>query len=298
MNLNYHIVDVFTNQQFGGNPLAVVPDGRGISDELMQQIAKEFNLSETTFVLPPQSEENDFHVRIFTPSRELPMAGHPTVGTAFILAREGLIKSTQTKVIFEEGVGPIPVELEFRGGQPYMMTMDQPLPEFGPELEDRASVAEMLSIAESDLHPDLPAQVVSCCVPIILIPIRNLDVMKRLELRQDVWKNHYAQYDASLYMLTTETELPDSAVHGRMFGPNVGIPEDPATGAAHGPLGSYLVKYGVVQGEAAQHMVSEQGFEMGRPSYIHMSVEGDSNNITRVRVGGESAYMGQGQLQL
>jgi len=298
VNLNYHIVDVFTNQKFGGNPLAVFPDGRGVSDEMMQLIAKEFNLSETTFVLPPKSEENDFHVRIFTPSRELPMAGHPTVGTAYVLAREGFLPASKTHVVFEEGVGPIPVELKFQDGQPHMITMDQPLPTFGPKIQERNLIADMLSISESDLDAHLPVEVVSCGVPIILIPIKNLEVMKRLTLKLDVWREHFEKYDASLYMLTQETELPDSVVHGRMFGPNVSIMEDPATGAAHGPLGSYLVKYGLIQGDAALHMISEQGFEMGRPSFIHMSVEGSADQTTRVRVGGESVYMGQGQLQL
>src|SRR5215212_206100 len=146
--LRYHLVDVFTDRQFGGNPLAVFTDGAGVSGELMQLIAREMNLSETTFVLPPADAANHFRVRIFTPAQELPMAGHPTVGTTFILAREHMIelRPDETTIKLEEGVGTIPVRLTFKDGVPDLILMQQPLPRFGPRFEERRLIAEMLSI--------------------------------------------------------------------------------------------------------------------------------------------------------
>src|SRR5215217_236727 len=162
--LHYHRVDVFTDRAFGGNPLAVFANGRGLAAQTMQAIAKEFNLSETTFVLPPDDPRHDWRVRIFTPGSELPMAGHPTIGTSFVLAREHLIPRAEreTNVVFEEGVGPVPVRVEFENGEPVFAEMRQPLPTFGPRLDDRKAVAAMLSLGESDVEPDLPVEVVSC----------------------------------------------------------------------------------------------------------------------------------------
>src|SRR5215207_1337913 len=162
--LHYHLVDVFTDRAFGGNPLAVVTNGRGVREETMQSVAKEFNLSETTFVLPPDDPRHDWRVRIFTPSSELPMAGHPTVGTAFVLAREHLISRAgrETHIIFEEGVGPVPVRVEFEDGEPSFAEMSQPLPTFGPRLHDAGAVAAMLSLEAADIDDGLPLEVVSC----------------------------------------------------------------------------------------------------------------------------------------
>src|ERR1051325_4956136 len=164
--LHYHRVDVFTDRAFGGNPLAVFTNGRGLDTETMQAIAKECTLSETTFVLPPDDPAHDWRVRIFTPGSELPMAGHPTVGTSFVLAREHLIRrdERQKTIVLEEGVGPVPVRIEFDEGEPSFAEMTQPLPTFGPALEDRQSFAAMLSLEESDLEADLPVQIVSCGV--------------------------------------------------------------------------------------------------------------------------------------
>src|SRR5437588_8253035 len=144
----YHIVDVFTDRAFGGNPLAVFTDGRGLLPETMQAIAKEMNLSESTFVLPPESPGNHFRVRIFTPGSELPMAGHPTVGTAFVLSRERLIEQQgeETNVYFEEGIGRIPVSIRFSEGAPGLIRMTQPLPTFGPQTSDLGTIASMLSL--------------------------------------------------------------------------------------------------------------------------------------------------------
>src|SRR5436190_2912936 len=184
----YHLVDVFTDRAFGGNPLAVFLDGKGMSDGLMQAVAKEFNLSETTFVLPPQNPSNDFRVRIFTPAQELPMAGHPTVGTTFVQTRAGLVKPapSRTTITLEEGVGPIPVAIDWKDGQPSFIEMQQPLPEFDSPIEDRAGIAEMLSLELEAIREDLPIQVVSCGVPFLFVPVKTLEAIRRIRFRTDV----------------------------------------------------------------------------------------------------------------
>ncbi|MCK6625855.1 MAG: PhzF family phenazine biosynthesis protein [Anaerolineae bacterium] len=312
--LHYHLVDVFTDRPFGGNQLAVFSDGWGLSPQVMQQLAKEINFSETTFVLPPQDPGNDFWVRIFTPAVEMPIAGHPTVGTAFVLGREKLIDQTgpETMIHFEEGVGVIPVRVQWQNGQPGLIRMSQPLPEFGPEFPDRKLIAEMLSLEPDELDPDFPLQVVSCGLPFLYVPLKNLAAIRRARLRLDLWEKQLKDFASPhLFLLTAETELKNSTVHCRMFAPALGIVEDPATGAASGPLGCYLVKYdrrppthSTGSGRAADRhkkqmsFISEQGFEMGRPSLIHIEIEQENDQITAVTVGGQCVFMGEGYFEL
>ena len=297
MTLDYHLVDVFTDQAFGGNPLAVFPDGRNLSSALMQKIAQELNLSETTFVLPPKDSRHDAQVRIFTPAAELPLAGHPTVGTAFVLARTGQIK--KDAAVFEEGVGPIPIALELGKGRSGMITMDQPLPQFGPAVQEPAHIAEVLSLAPRELMAGLPIEVGSCGVPFLFVPLKNLEAIGRVALRPDLWRKRFAHFNTPLlFLFTMEVQRPGSTVHSRMLAPSLGIAEDPATGVASGPLGCYLLKHGLVSAEQALHIVSEQGIEMGRPSFIHIQIEQRNGKIARVRVGGTCVYMGQGRLEV
>src|SRR5215203_1514886 len=301
--LHYHLIDVFTDRAFGGNPLAVVTNGRGVDDETMQAVAKEFNLSETTFVLPPDDPRHDWRVRIFTPSSELPMAGHPTVGTAFVLAREHLVPRAgrETNIIFEEGVGPVPVRVEFEDGEPSFAEMTQPLPQFGPRLDEhRQAVARMLSLEESDLESNLPVEMVSCGVPFLYVPLRGLDAARRARPRVDLIERVSNEHGVppQVFVFTREVEQEGSTVHSRMFAPGMGITEDPATGAASGPLGSYLVRYRVVACDPAAEIVSEQGIEMGRPSYINIRIERQGEEITAVRVGGQCHFMGEGFIEI
>ena len=299
--LHYHRVDVFTDRAFGGNPLAVFPNGRGITPETMQSIAKEFNLSETTFVLPPDDPRHDYRVRIFTPAQELPMAGHPTVGTSYVLAREHMIARDggETSITLEEGVGPIPVRIEFKDGEPVYAEMSQPLPQFGPRLEDRAAVAEMLSLDAADIDERLPVEVVSCGVPFLYVPLKNLDAARRARPRADVMESALAGVvPPEVFVFTREVEERGSTVHSRMFAPPLGIVEDPATGAASGPLGCYLVRYGLVKCDGAAEIVSEQGIEMGRPSFVKIRIEKDGDAISGVKVGGQSVYMGEGFIEI
>ncbi|HWS56175.1 MAG TPA: PhzF family phenazine biosynthesis protein [Pyrinomonadaceae bacterium] len=301
--LLYHRVDVFTDRAFGGNPLAVFPNGRGLPAETMQAIAKEFNLSEVTFVLPPEDAACDHRVRIFTPGNELPMAGHPTVGTAFVLAREHVIEPDEgrdhLRVTFQEGVGPVPVRVEFTDGRPVYAEMSQPLPRFGPRLEDRRAVAAMLSLAAEDVDDALPVEVVSCGVPFLYVPLRGLDAARRARPRAELIEQAAGGgVPLELFVFTREVEQEGSTVHSRMFAPGLGITEDPATGAASGPLGSYLVRHGLVPRQATAVVVSEQGLEMGRPSFVRISIDRDGEEITGVRVGGRCHYMGEGFLEV
>ena len=300
MQLEYHLLDVFTDRQFGGNPLAVFPQAPpDLSPTLMQQIAKELNLSETTFVLPPEDRTLAHRLRIFTPAAELPMAGHPTVGAAYALAHLGFFGQlgARTTIVFELGVGPIEVTLHAdRQGKPSEIWMRQPIPQFGQIYADRRAIAAMLALDESDLRPDAPLQVLSSGLPFLYAPVATLAAMARIQLRQDRWVALLAGSEAqNVFVMTTETVEAESTVHSRMFAPALGVAEDPATGSASGPLAAYLLRYGLAD---ASDMVSEQGFEMGRPSFIRMRVERSGGVITGVAVGGSCVMLGRGSLDL
>lgn len=300
--LPYHLLDVFTDRAFGGNPLAVFTEGRGISDAHMQAIARELNLSETTFVLPARDPKTDYQVRIFTPTYELPMAGHPTVGTAFILAREGFVKPTgpETTVVFEEGIGPVPVSISWNEGVPGFIEMRQPPPKFGPGFDDAKAVAEMLSLEQSDiLETGLPMEVVSCGVPFLFVPINSLDAVGRIRFRADVCERVLRGLGAGsgVFVFAKGGQFPGSDVHGRMFAPALGVNEDPATGSACGPLGCYLVRHRVLISEGELRCVVEQGVEMGRPSFLNVGITHAGGEITGVKVGGNCYYMGAGHLE-
>jgi trans-2,3-dihydro-3-hydroxyanthranilate isomerase len=304
--LRYHLVDVFTDRQFGGNPLAVFTDAEGLSTATMQSIAKEMNLSETTFVLPPEDAANNFRVRIFTPARELPMAGHPTVGTTYMLAREHMIgdskrenaRGTTTTIRLEEGVGTIPVEISWHEGAADFIEMSQPLPTFGARFDDARAIAEVLSLDASMIDPRFPVEVVSCGMPFLFVPLASLDAARRARPRLDLLEKVLRDLPSEIFVFTTQTEFDGSGVHSRMFAPGMGITEDPATGGASGPLGSYLVRHNVVASNGQLDITSEQGIEMGRPSFIRIRISHDGEKITRVRVGGRCRYMGGGHLEL
>jgi trans-2,3-dihydro-3-hydroxyanthranilate isomerase len=295
--------DVFTARLFGGNQLAVFLDGRGLASDQMQAIAKEMNFSESTFVLPPETDGTDVRVRIFTPGAELPMAGHPTIGTAFALARAGVTAPPAELVVFGLGVGPTPVHLTWAGEGLSFAWMTQPGPTFGPELDlaERAASALRLPVA-AITATGLPVQIVSCGVPYLIIPLRSrADVDAAM-----IDGNGYAQLteaagvsNEALYLFTTQPGPTDSAtVYTRMFGPGIGIPEDPATGSAAGPLGCYLVRHGVLDEEKAARIMNLQGVRMGRPSVIHTAITASGTAISSVRVGGEAVLAGEGTLYL
>lgn len=298
MRLNYHLIDVFSNRQFGGNQLAVFPDPPiGLRASVMQRIAKELNLSETTFVFPPVDGAHCCRLRIFTPAAELPMAGHPTIGSAYVLARLGRLGpiNGEMTITIEEGVGPISVTVRAAAnGDPTEVWMKQPIPRFLDIKSDQSAIAAMLSLKAGDLHSGAPMQVVSGGLPFLYVMINSLEALRRIRFRHDVWFNQLAGAPGeNVFVATTETVYADSSAHCRMFAPALGISEDPATGSASGPLGAYLLNYELVQ---ACDMVSEQGFEIGRPSFIRISLRRDGGAFSQVAVGGGCVYIGRGSL--
>jgi trans-2,3-dihydro-3-hydroxyanthranilate isomerase len=276
----YHLVDVFTDRPFGGNPLAVFKDGRGVRDDAMQSIAKELHLSETTFVLPPKAAGADHRVRIFTPDAELPFAGHPTLGTAYVLA-----EGKDAAMRLEEGVGVISVTL--REG---FVQMVQPLPAFSGTTISRKAAADALGLAIEEVRSDVPIQVGSSGVPFLFVPLANLKAVRRAR--------HPSALDASVYVFALSGERSGSQVHGRMFAQGFGISEDPATGSAQGPLGAYIVAHELVRVEPTTRIRSEQGFEIGRPSILEIEVDRTGAAVTAVRVGGRCVAMGGGWLDV
>jgi trans-2,3-dihydro-3-hydroxyanthranilate isomerase len=294
----YVLVDVFTDKPFSGNQLAVFTDPAGLSERQMQRIAKELNFSETTFVFPPEKKgKADFRVRIFTPEQELPMAGHPTIGTAFVLSLQG--RKPKSKLRFEEKVGIIPISIEFEGNVPGWVSMSQPLPKFGPAFEDREGIAKMLSLEERNIVPGLPIEAVSCGMPFLFVPVKDLDSVRRIRFRLDVWDDILKDNPFEIvFVFTREVEEKGSFVHSRMFAPGVGVKEDPATGSASGPLGCYLVKNNVLRPVPRVEFVSEQGIEMGRSSRIRVSIEvNERGKISEVVVSGRSCKVGEGFLE-
>jgi trans-2,3-dihydro-3-hydroxyanthranilate isomerase len=257
----------------------------------MQRIAREMNLSETTFVLPPSDSSADYHVRIFTPRVELPMAGHPTIGTACVLTTE----KGDSLIRLEECIGIIPVKVTNAVGSPFWAQMEQLLPIFGRSYEDRSQVAEMLSLKVSDIDETLPMEIVSCGVPFLLVPIKSLAALQSISLRLDVYEKGLKGFEVSGFFVFTRDVNSGATLRARMFGPGVGVLEDPATGSACGPMGCYLVQHGLAK--AGETLLIEQGFEMGRPSRIEVVIEKRNGEISAVRVGGYACHIGDGYLQ-
>ena len=298
MKYPFHLVDVFTDRPLAGNQLAVVLDADGLEPSRMQAVAREFNFSETTFVTPSAAEGCDWRVRIFTPVEELPMAGHPTIGTAVVLHALGRVSE---RTVFELGVGPTPVRVG-----PGWAEMDQRPASFGAEHHDPAALAAALSIPHEELtEAGLPVQSASSGVPYLIVPIRSLAAMRRLRPRPDDLRATLATFPGTaVYCVSTQVERPGWDAHCRMFAPHLGVAEDPATGSAAGPLGCYLATHLPAQGDGTRRTRRfrfEQGIEMGRPSLIEVTVEraGDAGGtLTAVRVAGEAHRFAEGWLTL
>jgi trans-2,3-dihydro-3-hydroxyanthranilate isomerase len=295
-------VDVFTDQPFGGNPLAVFHQAEGLSAKEMQQLAREMNLSETTFVLPPQASGADFKVRIFTPATELPFAGHPVVGTHWALAYLGRVSLHEpvTQVRFELGAGVLPADLHVIAGRVEQVVMTQGRPTFHAVLEDVAELAAGLGLApEAITETGLPVQAVSTGMPQMMVPVRSLADVQGLDPAQlnvaALNRACRAVGTECALVFTFETERPEATVHVRMFAPLLGVPEDPATGSANGALAAYLVHHRAVPiAEPTTCILIEQGAEMGRPSKLNAEVDLGGKVITAVRVGGQVVPVAEG----
>jgi trans-2,3-dihydro-3-hydroxyanthranilate isomerase len=298
--MRYLHLDVFTDTPFEGNQLAVVPDPPSeLSGERMQKIAKEMAFSETTFVFP-RERTGDVRMRIFTPGTELPMAGHPTIGTTFALASEGVIARGRRDFVFECGIGPIPVELEWDGAELSFAWMTQPLPTFGPQVARRTELAAAVGLDPRGLA-DLPIEFGSCGVPFLFVPIATRAAVDSISIDRAAVRRALGELDRtslSMFFFTSDRtgSSGDETVYSRMLAPDFGIAEDPATGSASGPLGCYLLHHGVVTADQARSMLSLQGVAMGRPSRIFISIESRGGDISRVRVGGKSVMVAEGKI--
>jgi len=298
-------VDVFTDVAFGGNPLAVFPDAEDLTSEEMQKLAREMNLSETTFVLPPSQPDADFRVRIFTPAAELPFAGHPVVGTHWVLAHLGRVELTEpvTEVRFELGVGVLPAHLEVAGGRVERVVITSDRPKFLNVLEDVGDLALALGVPrEAITDSGLPVQVVSTGIPSLMVPIRSLAEVQQMHpsrLNVGALSRVCGPLETdTVLVFTFETLRPEATVHVRLFAPALGVPEDPATGSANGTLGAYLVHHEAVPvAEGTNHFLSEQGAEMGRPSTLFLLVDRSGGEVTRVRVGGQVVPVVEGTVR-
>ncbi len=322
-------VDVFTDRVFGGNPLAVVFEAERLGDQQMQAIAREMNCSETTFLLPPTRPECAARVRIFTPAREIPFAGHPTIGTAWVLATEKLLPVGAPRFNLEEGIGPVEVTLEGEPTAPSFLWMRHGEATFGPELTNRAGFARALGLTESDLLAGQPIRTGSTGNTFLYIPLRDREVVDRARL--DVPALLTAQGEGPNLGVFVFAPDPDKAaragrgaaagepsaydragrgaaagepsaynkVYSRMFAPHTsGVPEDPATGSASGPLGAYLVERGLVAPGDTVDIVSEQGTRMGRQSFIRIRVGTSGGRIGEILVGGSVVPVIDGRLRV
>jgi trans-2,3-dihydro-3-hydroxyanthranilate isomerase len=293
MNYQYCTLDVFTDQRFGGNPLAVVLDARSIDDATMQSIAREFNYSETTFVLPPSDPAHTACVRIFTPGGELPFAGHPTVGTAFALASLGRIATDVRDIVFEERIGPVPVSIERRGdGSVSRCTLTTAQQPTFIEVIDRTQAAAMLGLAH-DAVPSSP-EVWSCGVPFLVVPLAGIDELSTARLDLPRWRALLAH--RSTQKVYPVAHAGSNSVRVRMFAPGLGVPEDPATGSAAAALSGWLARhYG---SDGPQHWQILQGEEIGRPSIISLDYDQRGGSAVRVRVGGSAVMLAHGTLNV
>jgi trans-2,3-dihydro-3-hydroxyanthranilate isomerase len=303
--------DVFTDKAFAGNPLAVFPEAEGISDERMMQIAREMNLSETVFVLEPNGEDERVlrRLRIFTPAREIPFAGHPVVGTWNALAREGVVPlpdegSGWQRIYHEVGVGVLPVHIEFKDGQPVQVVMTQGEFKILDEIDDsqeQAELARALGLAREDLDESLPIQVITTGLSCLAVPVRSLADLRDCRINSTLLAEIYTRHGGTgVHAFTRETlDVGASRSHARFFAPADNIPEDPATGSACGALGAYLVYHGGLNLEPEDgryKFVIEQGDFIHRPSRINLDVKGEKGRVEEVRVGGPSVLVASGEV--
>ena len=292
MGRKFYQVDVFTDRIFGGNPLAVFPDPEGLDETAHLAIAREMNLSETTFIYPSESPEADYKIRIFTPGKEVPFAGHPTLGTTHILWETGKISSDRDSVVLEMGVGLVKVHKSQN-----TLFMEQFLPEWGPTVEAMDRVAGALAIDPGEIDSRFPIQIVSTGFRALYVPLTHLVAVQQVELNLPVLREVLGDVDM-IYVFSGETLNPGSTVHARAFAPFIGIPEDPATGSAGGALGAYLVRHRVIEGLDPSKIVIEQGYEMNRPSTIQVSVTESGGEIQSIQVGGQARTVLEGTLRV
>lgn len=300
---SYLRVDVFCDRPFGGNPLAVFPEADELADDTMRLLAREMNLSETVFCLTPTAPQADTRLRIFTVDREVPMAGHPTVGTIFALCESGILDVGEGETVLqaELGVGVLPIVVRKRDGVVESVTMTQRAPRFGEPFGDVELAARALGLRADQLSPgELPIRVVDTGIPWLLIPCEDLRAVQRIDPVASACRKLAERTGTDLiHAFTQDVVDPSCAVHTRhvWFG-TVTPSEDPATGSAAGCLGSYLVHEQVLLAAPDVELTIEQGLEIGRPSRIRVRVATSKGRINEVQVGGTAVLMGGGEIRV
>jgi trans-2,3-dihydro-3-hydroxyanthranilate isomerase len=292
MNYEFYQVDVFTNKVFGGNPLAVFPKADGMDEFLMQKIAREMNLSETTFVFPPISKDHEFDIRIYTPEKEIPFGGHPMIGTAHVLQLAGKIDKICDNIRLGTKIGSIEISLV---NGVYMMK--QPLPSFKPCKYSIKQLSDALSLNVTDIDERWVPQIVSTGFPAIFLPLKSQELLAKIKLNLSLLENILSETNM-IYAFALGKIDSFAAIHSRSFAPFVGIYEDPATGSAGGALGAYLVKNKAISKDYFTKINIKQGYEMGRPSNILVTVGESEGEISSINVGGNSKMVIKGQLAI
>ncbi|MGA7934146.1 MAG: PhzF family phenazine biosynthesis protein [Kovacikia sp.] len=290
--LPFYIFDVFAEKKYAGNQLAVFTGAGDLSTEQMQQIAKETNYSETTFILSPQQRNGGYDVRIFTPAKELPFAGHPTLGTAFILQQDVIGKAVE-RVILNLKVGQIPVTLSYQDQSPDLLWMHQNPPEFG-EVLAATTIAPLLGLNSDDIDARFPIQAVSTGVPFLIVPLKTLAALQRIKVNVESLLALVETLEAKeIFVFCPETRHPANQFSARMFAHSLGIPEDPATGSANGCFAGYLLQHRYL-GDAPVEVRVEQGYEMGRPSLLLLKAQKVEEKIN-ILVGGRVIKVARGE---
>jgi len=293
----YVHLDVFTDKKLAGNQVLVYVDPAGLSTEAMQAVTKESNYSENTFVFRPEQAGTDYRVRIFTRTAETPFAGHPTIGTAFALAHTGTIKPGTPRVVFGLGVGPTPLDLEWSDGKLNFAWMTQLNPTFGKSIADTAALGAALGLGSSDIVR--AGQEVNCGSNFFILPLatrKAVDAAVIDRAKVEAVFTAAGMQRRGIYAFSTERGADDATAYSRML-PAGGI-EDPATGSAAGPAGSYIAKYGLVPSDRVGAIVFRQGVLAGRPSRLHVRITTSAADITKVQVGGTSVVVGEGTLSM
>ena len=289
----FYIVDVFAEEKYAGNQLAVVRDAAGLSDSDMQNITKEMNYSETTFILSDEQRNGGYNVRIFTPAQEVPFAGHPTLGTAYIIQQE-IIKEPVEKITLNLKVGQIPVTFNYTGKEKNVLWMKQIEPTFGQIIEPE-QISEVLGIDEKDIDERFPIQEVSTGMFFIIVPLKTLDAVKRAKIDTDKYfrliENRQAK---AILVFCPETYSKENDLNVRVFVDCFGIPEDPATGSGNGCLAGYLVRHRYFDKDQID-IRAEQGYEISRPSLLYLRAENKEDQID-ISVGGKVAMSARGEL--
>jgi len=295
MKIPFFIVDVFAEKRFSGNQLAVVLPSSELPHEQMQEIAREMHFSETTFICPDPPIKNKYCVKIFTPEREVPFAGHPVLGTAFVI-REEIMERPVNEIILSLQAGLVPVLYSPEIGRPSQFWMRQPDPIFGKTF-DPSLVAKALSLHVSALDPEFPIQEVSTGLPFIIVPVKSRDSVKAAEINRDPYLNLIRDSLAkALFIFCPDPYDLDHTFNARMFGPYYGITEDPATGSASGCLAAYLHKHKYFE-DMPPVIVIEQGYEIHRPSLIYGKTNEMGGKI-QVEVGGSVIMVARGEMNI